>query len=594
MIRPRDLHAALHIIDSSGVVDILVAGYRTDNRGRPANRPAIRLMLVGTYLSIWQNGTATLTGAISALSSLTIDEQRRIGYAELVEKDGRLIVKPTVTLADFYNTERAIVRGLSYGESADDDEIDVKERQRRHRAVQEFCDAVIDASLIDRLTTVMAMDATGIWSWGLGPKKVGEALAAETGIPIGNPEADDDEADDDKAHDDDDVAAYDSPIDTTDVEIANGADLMSLINPADLKEKRVDTDAGWGVKTSKSGKNEVFFGYHEHTLVQVPDRDKAKDSIPKLIRRFELTAANNDIVDVSLRILDRCDPQPADLLVDAHYHYKQLERWKIELDGRGIAQHHTLRKDEQGFTESERLRWAAGWAHCPCTPDELGDLPAPSPNATPEVKDRWRQDIRLRELYAMKQHTLPGADGRHRVKCPALAGKVGCPLRAGTVAAAVTYGLPIIQNPPTTQDGEPLPAFCTRDTMTVTPPPAVHKLQQRHYFGSEEWEKMWRRRTYVEGSYGIRKNPALQNVRRGHFQVFGLVWVHIVMALVNASYNTHMIRNWYERQLEDDPASVADLHDHPLVVDPGADIVGHIAVTAEDLTRLEQLKRDAA
>jgi len=76
--------------------------------------------------------------------------------------------------------------------------------------------------------------------------------------------------------------------------------------------------------------------------------------------------------------------------------------------------------------------------------------------------------------------------------------------------------------------------------------------------------------------------------------VFGLVWVHIVMALVNASFNTHMIRNGYDRRLKDDPTSVADLHDHPLIVDPGAEIVGHIAVTAEQLAQLERIKRDAA
>lgn len=578
MIRPKDLHAAQHIIDTSKAVDILIAGYRTSKRGRPANRDALRLMLVGMYLSIWQNGTATLTGAIAALSSLTIDEQQRIGFAVLVERENGLIVQPTVTITDFYNVERAVVRGLSYGEAANA-EADENELERRHGTMQQFCDAIMDASVIDRLTLVMAMDATGIWSWGIGPRKPGEALSAMTGLPIGNPDADDDGDDADGS-----AVAVDSLVLTVN-EDDDAADEESA--------KRVDLDAGWGVKTSKKGKSEVFFGYHEHTLVQVPDRDKSRDSVPKMIRRFELTAANADIVDVSLRLLDRCTPAAKDLLVDAHYHYKGVDRWKRELDKREIAQHHTLRKDEHGFTESDRLRWAAGWAHCPGTPDELGDVAAPAANATPEVKATWRRLVRHRELYAMTQHTLPGVDGSHRVKCPALAGKVGCPLRAGTVAAAVAGGSPIIQNPPTTDNGEALPTCCTAQTVTVTPPASVYKLQQRYYFGSQEWETMYMLRTYVEGSYGIRKNPALQNVRRGHFQVFGLVWVQIVMALVNASYNTHMIRNWYDRQLKDQPTSVADLHDHPLIVDPGADIVGHIAVTAEQLALLEQLKRDA-
>jgi hypothetical protein len=579
VIKPRDLHAALHIIDTSDAVEILIRGYRTSNRGRPANRNGLRLMLVGMYLSIWQNGTATLTGAITALSSLTIEEQQRIGYATLVEHEGVLRLQPTVTLTDLYNIELAVVRGLSYGPSRepnlDDDEV-----ARRHSTVQQLCDAVMDASIVDRLTTVMAMDATGIWSWGIGPKKYGEAVEAQIDLNLGRADSDDLE-----------TRAEDRSVTAAEAAVSGEPDGGTEDIAADRGGRRVDLDAGWGVKTSKSGDPEVFFGYHEHTLVQVPGRNEAKDSVPKLIRRFELTAANCDIVDVSLRLLDRCDPPPQDLLVDAHYHYKSVERWKRELDGREIAQHHTLRQNEQGFTESDRLRWGAGWAHCPATPDELSDVPPPAPNATAEAKAEWRRLVRHRELYAMTQHTAPGVGGRHRVRCPALSGKVGCPLRAGTVATSVANGSPIIQNPPTTNDGEPLPTCCTAQTVTVTPPPKVYKLQQRHYFGSEAWEDMWRRRTYVEGSYGIRKNPALQNVRRGHFQVFGIVWVHIVMALVNASYNTHMTRNWYERQLRDQPASVADLEDHPLIVDPGVEIVGHVAVTAEQLA---QLRGDAA
>jgi hypothetical protein len=262
MIKPRDLHAALHIIDTSDAVEVLVSGYRTSTRGRPANRNGLRLMLLGLYLSIWQHGTGTLTGAITALSTLTIEEQQRIGYATLDRTRRRPHrLQPTVTLTDFYNIERAVVRGLSYSSNSNPDLAD-HELERRHNAVQQFCDAVMDASIIERSSTAIAMDATGIWSWGIGPKKTGEALAAETGLAIGNPVSDDtvDEADDDPT----DAAETAAPV-MPDGEADDTVD--------ERAGRRMDLDAGWGVKTAKNGKSEVFFGYHEHTLVQVPQRD---------------------------------------------------------------------------------------------------------------------------------------------------------------------------------------------------------------------------------------------------------------------------------------------------------------------------------
>jgi hypothetical protein len=110
----------------------------------------------------------------------------------------------------------------------------------------------------------------------------------------------------------------------------------------------------------------------------------------------------------------------------------------------------------------------------------------------------------------------------------------------------------------------------------------VFKLQQQHYWGSPAWQAIYNRRTYVEGSYGNRKNASTENVRRGMFQVFGLVWAHIVIALANASYNQRMLENWSQRH-PDHPHS-----DHPLLArDPdGATPIGFIQVTADEYARL--------
>ena len=69
---------------------------------------------------------------------------------------------------------------------------------------------------------------------------------------------------------------------------------------------------------------------------------------------------------------------------------------------------------------------------------------------------------------------------------------------------------------------------------------------------------MFARRTYVEGSYGGRKNVSTENLRRGQFQSMGLPWANVVVSLVAASYNLRLLQNWQDRSSDGDP-------NHPLL-----------------------------
>lgn len=348
-----------------------------------------------------------------------------------------------------------------------------------------------------------------------------------------------------------------------------------------------DPDASWGIKTSKSGKLERFFGYHEHTSVQVPSPRQTVNDVPPLIRAFELTPANNDVVDVSLHVLDASGQQVADLLVDTHYSYKLTERWSGPLYDRGIRQHLDLRAPDQGFTESDMVRWAAGWPHCPATPDAHGTIIAPAPNdAARDAKMKvFFEKIERREVYAFRRVTSPDRDGTARYECPAEANKIGCPLRQATVEVAVSSGRSVVENPPERNGPEGLPRCCTQRTVTLTPPAGHAKLVQPHYWGSRAWHRTYRNRTYVEGSYGNRKNPSTEALRRGQFRVVGLPWVHINMAAVNSSYNLRILRNWHDRTGKG-PA------DHPLLTsDPER---SNIVYLTDEEARAHIAARDAA
>ncbi len=322
---------------------------------------------------------------------------------------------------------------------------------------------------------------------------------------------------------------------------------------------RHDPDAAVGVKTRKDGKTESFYGYHEHTIVQVPDPGTGKDEEPRLITRFELTPASADVVDVSLSLLDRLGRPAETLIVDRHYSFKKPERWRDELADRHIDQVLDLRADEHGFTELDHMRWAAGWPHCPATPDILGTIERPAPAKDRDNSEAWkkfRSDIARRFNFAFRRVTSPDEMGVARYECPASAGKIACPLRGGTVETAVQFGLEVVENPPT--PGQPdFPLCCNQRTVTSDPGP-LRKLMQQHYWGLDDWEKEWNKRTYVEGSYGNRKNASTENLRRGHFRLTGVAMVHIGTAMAAAAYNTRMIRNWHDRTGKGDP-------DHPLL-----------------------------
>ncbi len=561
MITPAQVRRAEYIVDTSDIVAKMEVGIQRDSRGRKKPEHTLRLLIIGLYLAISERGSATITDVHKLLTvDLPVNEQIRL---KIRKRDGGRVVVATRKQL-YYQAAR--LHALEYGVGSAPD-LDAEERQRRHHVIISMSNGMMDVFDLGWKSMVFAMDATGIWSWAKGKRKTAPVVVIDAEKDDLEPEIiealrnarETGEMSDDVMKSNDASRAQ-ADKDEEDAAKPGVDGTTSEVPPAPKVGVKAshDPDAGWGVKTSKSGKHEVFFGYHEHTLVQVPETDTEKDTEPRLIRRLELTPAAEDVVDVSLRLLDSMPTRVRDLNVDLHYSYKRIDRWLRQLTRRGIRQHHDLRSDEQGFTEYEGLRWAAGWAHCPKTPDGLGVIPRPSAFAPLADKEAFSTEIAKRQAYAMRIVNQPDENGAVRIECPAWT-TAGCALVAGSVETAVALGLPIIENPPNEErDGEPLPRCCAQKTVKVTPPPSVQKLAQPLYWGSKRHSKMFNKRTYVEGSYGNRKNASTENLRRGLFRSTGLVWVNLIVTLSAASYNTRMLRNWHERTGLGDP-------NHPLL-----------------------------
>lgn len=168
MITDRQVIEAEYIIDTSGVVDILLEGRKRSNRGRKTNRDHYRLFLIGGFLNVHTRGNfviddvyATLTQRISLNHRLAL----RVRWPVPNHTGGHDMA--VLGLHDLYHVSKGLNRYLAYGQGSAPLLSD-EERERRHQVVQHFCDALTDVFDLGFFTRTYAIDATGLWFWGKG------------------------------------------------------------------------------------------------------------------------------------------------------------------------------------------------------------------------------------------------------------------------------------------------------------------------------------------------------------------------------------------------------------------------------------------
>jgi hypothetical protein len=122
--------------------------------------------------------------------------------------------------------------------------------------------------------------------------------------------------------------------------------------------------------------------------------------------------------------------------------------------------------------------------------------------------------------------------------CRAQAGKAAC--TNCPLSKLAPADLPQIQNPPT---GPGLPKGCRQRTisvpMTVTP-----KVRQKDRWGSPPWMTSFKRRTRVEGTFGLLKNGKTGNVKRGWTQQVGIIKTTLLLAVAVTASNLRQLLTW--------------------------------------------------
>jgi hypothetical protein len=208
----------------------------------------------------------------------------------------------------------------------------------------------------------------------------------------------------------------------------------------------------------------MFFGYYLSAAVMASEENGPP--VPELARRMTLCSCALDPARALVPVPQKmpADGIPlGDLLADSGYSHRVPADWAVPLRQAGAALIQDLHPSDRGPQgTSHGAVVANGNLYCPQTPPALlllGPLP---PGARPEQTTAHDQQTAELARHKLGTHTASDADGYHRVTCPAVAGKIRCPLRPQSMT--LDRDRPEILSAP-----QHPPACCTQQTITIGP-----------------------------------------------------------------------------------------------------------------------------
>jgi len=316
-----------------------------------------------------------------------------------------------------------------------------------------------------------------------------------------------------------------------------------------------DPEAAWGHR--KGGgpgeKDELFFGYYLSLATMVADEGGAQ--VPELVRRMNVVACNHDPVPEMVDVLVTMaggGTALGDVICDSGYAHRVPEHFALPLRAAGaslVMDLHPSDRGTQGTFAGAILNNAN--LYCPATPKALLDI---GPLCRRASKDETAaHDQRHEELsrYKLGRIRKDDEDGYHRVMCPAVAGKLRCPLRDASMQLSLEH--PGVLCPP-----EHPPTCCTQVTITV-PPSVNQKTAQRHDYPGKAWRRSYARRSAAERSNARIKDPATVDVARGWCRVMGLTPMTVFLACALVVRNLAVADAFEQRRADDERRAAAGL-----------------------------------
>lgn len=308
-----------------------------------------------------------------------------------------------------------------------------------------------------------------------------------------------------------------------------------------------DPEASWGRRASDAPgtRDELFFGYELQAATMVTEDHGP--AVPELTRRIQLTTCSVDPPTAFVGVLERMVASGVplgDVLADSGYAHRAPEHWALPLRRLGASHVFDLHPHDRG----PRGTFAGaivsnGNCYCPATPTPLLGIGPLAREASKEVTaDHDRTTAEL-SRYKLGRIGADDAEGYHRVMCPAVMGKLRCPLRATSMALALDR--PEVLSAPQTP-----PRCCRAKTITV-PPEVAAKTAQKHDYPSAAHRRSYGRRTAAERAFSTAKDPATNDLRRGWCRVMGLASISLFVACLFVVRNERVLRSFEARRADD-------------------------------------------
>ncbi len=298
-----------------------------------------------------------------------------------------------------------------------------------------------------------------------------------------------------------------------------------------------DPDARWRKKDKANPWKRPIFGYDLTLAVSVPEVDGAGVALTATAMRFRpaLTAPVATALEVATQAA-LLQGGLGDVLVDREY-TKRLDGTDFLQPIRALGGDPVFDLMPNQVGSSGTIKGALiidGAPFSPATPPGLHIIAPPPVNATVQELSSYQDAIERRARWAMDPHGRRRANGDQDFKCPAQTGKLRCPLVANSLALMMDR--PTAMNRP--QDPAPGTVCAKKHTRFDA---AEIPLAQRDLYGSRAWRGSYMRRSRVEGFFGVLKNEACENVKRGTIRVRGLFKTGLLVAMSVVSANLRLI-----------------------------------------------------
>jgi hypothetical protein len=535
MISRAEFERALALVRRSGVPEALEQRLRPSGTGGRPRALDLDVLLAAMLLTQTHHLGLLLTRVHKLLTTeLAHSYQRKLG---IIRNDGEKL-----TIRQVRYVMEAIERKYAYTHKRRPD-LDDPARQERKECFQEVIDQLLAASIPAHFAWQgrFAVDASAVDSAARGKR-----------MPKG--------AKKERARRKAERASR------TDAENAASDALASQAAAVAEAGHSYDLDARWGYRTKTfDNKTNLCFGYQLIAFTRVGAVGQ-QITEPLLTDRIVVVPANASMAQPSLGALDRMATggRPVtEVVVDRGFSNLTPENWASNLrDGR-IEQVLDLSENDYGAKDFNGVPMIAGWPHCPAMPAELEDIRRPVSltagklKKTATAKDRmfhrrlvgeiaqFEKKIEERELHAFvrvslrqdRSKTGKGKDAE-RYACPAQAGKVVCDNCA--LSKLAPADLPQVLNPPT---GPGMPTACQQQTISV-PLTVTPKVRQRERWGSPGWVASYKRRTRVEGGFGLLKNETTGNIKRGWTRQVGIIKTTLLLAVAVTASNLRQLLIW--------------------------------------------------